>query len=792
MLVLLGVVAAACVAAYAAVLLVAWLAGGSLEGGLVRVGEFAGWLVTLVQILGQVSRAAAAAVPPFLAPVYEGAAAFLLSSSALPSECLTWLRPFSMQLALFAVVLALLAVSLGLVFLNTNWEHAASKQVLQRQAAVAASGSSLPSAVARAGAVPVLLGLLFFALRLLYPQSANAALQLVNCVPKTDALLAVAALDGGAEVAAGYVGASNATQVTVSVLASQPGYVCYRGSHAASGALAWVILALFIVGYPLATLAWVLVAAPSLAPALSSACRCCVLTRCWSRSIATRSAELHSLQPQQPTDAVLSFLGSTYASSAWAFQHADMALLASLAAVGSLWLSPASVASSAGKASVTCLLLATAGVALLLHPAPYLASHGWRRPVRVYALGLGSLAAVFNGVQGAAALQGGPGQSSQAVLVLAGLVTALAACFVVLLVLVLFATTVRGARREQVQLQQQQRDEWDEAAAASKMGAVASGGPSKLLQPPPLPPLASCARLIALLRDTRALWSRPWPWRTAVSGLASTRPFGGERTLRRRIQPPSRAASSADKLPRALSSDTAPEVGIDVSARRRLYVRRRSEASVAPLNSSQLQRTTASAAPAVSGHAVVGPSGNGAEAGGPVFNARAQRFSWAGMRRASALALGPAASGAGRVRPEVLLQLASLHPRAESQPQPPLRPLPQQQSQKQQRGSWSHTPVLNPMMVRLAEAKPSPAPPRRLSTSHAREPQRASGHTVPRDSLVLGVSKAAPAPALLLSSLPGSRDSPLRSAAGLRGSLVTHALPPTAARHRTATASTTG
>jgi len=84
MLVLLGVVAATSVAAYMLVLACAWLAGGSIKGGLVRLGEFAGWLVSLLQVLGQVSRAAAAAVPAFLAPVYQVAAAFLLSTSALP------------------------------------------------------------------------------------------------------------------------------------------------------------------------------------------------------------------------------------------------------------------------------------------------------------------------------------------------------------------------------------------------------------------------------------------------------------------------------------------------------------------------------------------------------------------------------------------------------------------------------------------------------------------------------------------------------------------------------------
>jgi hypothetical protein len=101
----------------------------------------------------------------------------------------------------------------------------------------------------------------FGLLSLLYAPAANTVFSLLACSQIDVSAIAYGTLDrdvtaaGTARIAAALAGSETST-VAVSVLTSNPSFVCYEGSHRPAGVLAWVTLLLVTVGYPLWTLVW--------------------------------------------------------------------------------------------------------------------------------------------------------------------------------------------------------------------------------------------------------------------------------------------------------------------------------------------------------------------------------------------------------------------------------------------------------------------------------------------------------------------------------------------------------
>lgn len=84
----------------------------------------------------------------------------------------------------------------------------------------------------------------------LYPTVSSAAIGLVNCQTATMTSTAAASLDGGPSVPA------NGGSVTLSVLANDPFFVCWSGSHTLAGSIAVVSCALYIALFPALAFLW--------------------------------------------------------------------------------------------------------------------------------------------------------------------------------------------------------------------------------------------------------------------------------------------------------------------------------------------------------------------------------------------------------------------------------------------------------------------------------------------------------------------------------------------------------
>lgn len=82
----------------------------------------------------------------------------------------------------------------------------------------------------------------------LYPNASASAVGLLVCETIPTNPTALAALDGG--------GAIPRAAKSVSVLSSNPFFVCWSGSHAGAGGVAAVTLLLYVIALPVLTLAW--------------------------------------------------------------------------------------------------------------------------------------------------------------------------------------------------------------------------------------------------------------------------------------------------------------------------------------------------------------------------------------------------------------------------------------------------------------------------------------------------------------------------------------------------------
>jgi hypothetical protein len=252
-LIFVGIVAAffsfIFVVAYAA----AKLRGGSIAGGSARALDLLVWVVALLQLLAQVGRSAETGLPPLIASTFRFLAAFQFESVALPAACWSGYA-FTPQVTLMSAAIALSA-ALGVVIL-TRRRCVASDS--------AADGGGRPELESKrlSACNParrlllsnVSFALLFGLASVLYAPTANVVLGLLACTSTVLSPLAYASLDK--DIAGNAAHDLNSGTITVSVLTSNPTFVCYQGSHLPAAVLAWVALALVTAGYPAWTLWW--------------------------------------------------------------------------------------------------------------------------------------------------------------------------------------------------------------------------------------------------------------------------------------------------------------------------------------------------------------------------------------------------------------------------------------------------------------------------------------------------------------------------------------------------------
>jgi hypothetical protein len=206
------------------------------------------WIVALLQLLAQVGRTAAAGLPPLIASTFELLGAFQFQSVAVPAACWSGYA-FKPQVTLMGVALGLsaalwlLALTRGRCIADINSLTKASAQP---------SRSCTPARRLRLSNLGF--AVCFGLAALLYAPTANTVFGLLACTTTAVSPLAFASLDKDA--GSGAVSSNGDSTVSVSVLTSNPSFVCYQGSHMPAGIMAWVTALLVTIGYPLWTLLW--------------------------------------------------------------------------------------------------------------------------------------------------------------------------------------------------------------------------------------------------------------------------------------------------------------------------------------------------------------------------------------------------------------------------------------------------------------------------------------------------------------------------------------------------------
>lgn len=252
--------------------------GGTLVGGLQRGLVFAVWAAMLLQIIAAVGASAPATLPAAIRGFYSAVNVFAFDSSAagaIPPAC-DASDPFAFPRGVLAAPLVLLGLLIAtLPFTCSYWAPAAtlrrvccskcSPDELASKRAAASSHSqsaadakgcacdrrrcaSIGSSVAGA-----IVRLCVLGLGIAYSPAATSVMALLDCrtlVVSSDALFQ---LDGGSSLVTSGSSSSSAL-VSVSVLRSQPQFVCWSSArHSAAAGLAIAVLVVYLLAWALLT-----------------------------------------------------------------------------------------------------------------------------------------------------------------------------------------------------------------------------------------------------------------------------------------------------------------------------------------------------------------------------------------------------------------------------------------------------------------------------------------------------------------------------------------------------------
>jgi hypothetical protein len=423
-----GILLAVAVGIFGVLAVLAWSLGSSLKGGAQRFGELLLWLVMLMQTLADVGQAASSATPAILQPLYGAILSFQLQGPVtIHQACLKGVPPFLGQMLLFAALLVGCVALFALAFRQ--------RSALLRKRAVSPGCASVAHRLRRLLAIG-----LCFVLSAIYARACNVALATVYCSEQRLPSDVAASLNGIRDVDLGSVGADGLVSVLL-LQDNSSSFVCYRGDHLPAAVLAWLTIVVFIIGFPVWSVAW-----------------------SWqlSRALAAQMPDGHAkldaaadttLPCKDPAAAF--FAATTYRPAVFFFRHAELAGFLALAAILVFWHFPQSAGSYGAKAAVTCLVLLGVAASLVwLHP--HYRDERWRVPVRLGSLVLAGLMAVVNAVSGAASLHNGGSRESTALTALVWCIIVCALLWLLLLVVSVGRSLIQGAKAEARLLQLRQ------------------------------------------------------------------------------------------------------------------------------------------------------------------------------------------------------------------------------------------------------------------------------------------------------------------------------------------------
>lgn len=268
--------------------------GGTVKGGLRRTMAFTIACIGVLQLVIQVGQAAQPGLPLLLFRLYELLALLQLKGITLPPACLST-PPFLQEIIEMGVAMGLI-IALSALFINYrricgcsacgSGREGRAKAVTvtvagktPAKSAKADAGAVQLSCCLRSGALcdrlkPTLRRIVFMGMVVLYATVSNAVFNTLSCTSVHVTVSAyLSALDGDGSTLVKQLGKDESSLgplcldpdclvqnplysrvVQVSVVQSSPGFVCYEGPHRPAALLAWITLAVFVVGLPLSTL----------------------------------------------------------------------------------------------------------------------------------------------------------------------------------------------------------------------------------------------------------------------------------------------------------------------------------------------------------------------------------------------------------------------------------------------------------------------------------------------------------------------------------------------------------
>ena len=291
-----------------------------------RGRDFAVWVMVTWQTILQVSKRSVNA-PPLVRSVYSALAVLELDSSVVVHPVCYSSYPFMMQLMQFTGSLVTTSVVLVLFSVGRG-------DSLQKRASASAMGKLV-------GAVPTLRRLGMAALMLLYPMVCNGVLNMLYC---------------------------RANENGEYALAYNSSFRCYVGPHLPVAALAWLVLVVHVIGFPVMTFLYL----------RRHVKHSAVMPPAWQSTWQTFTAQ--DFQPEM-----------------YWFVHVNLVSVFILSML--LVFFPTTPSTAIWKE--VCVLLITSAVigvtmTLVLRLKPYNARRLWKVPVKCIALGVTFASAVAN------------------------------------------------------------------------------------------------------------------------------------------------------------------------------------------------------------------------------------------------------------------------------------------------------------------------------------------------------------------------------------------------------------
>lgn len=229
-----------------------------------------------------------------------------------------------------------------------------------------------------------------------YPAATAAAVRMLDCVevavPQTPATSN--ALDGAPDISQQ---ATAQKLIILSVLRTNPYFVCWSGSHKEAGVLAAAAITFFVLGFPLSVLAW-LVCPAIFRRKQGSGSDAPRVPKFRSQHSWRRAADRTCTRcaPRGEPDQLFAPVVSDFLPVAWYTKFIDLTLLLLLSVLRALLPSPETVEAVALKAG----LAAAAALAVAAHVVlfrPYEFVERWKGPVRVLLLLVSACSSILNG-----------------------------------------------------------------------------------------------------------------------------------------------------------------------------------------------------------------------------------------------------------------------------------------------------------------------------------------------------------------------------------------------------------